>query len=161
MKCPYCGNIEDRVIDSRSVKDNEFIRRRRECLKCGERFTTYEYIVKLSNVVVKNDGRREDFSREKLARGIEIACAKRPISKEKIENIVKKIEDKIQANYPKEIKSKVIGEMVMKELKQIDEIAYVRFASVYRKFEAKEEFIKELEELEKPVEQKSQVELKL
>jgi len=161
MKCPFCGNYKDKVIDSRGGRDYEVIRRRRVCLKCGERFTTYEYIVKLTNVVLKNDGNREDFDREKLEHGISIACTKRPVSKEKIEEIVRNIEEKIQADYPKEIKSKLIGEMVIRELKQIDEVAYVRFASVYRKFEAKEEFIKELEELEKPPPQKSQVELKL
>jgi len=161
MKCPFCGNLKDKVVDSRGGRGSEVIRRRRECLKCSMRFTTYEYIVRLSNVVVKSDGTREDFDREKLKRGILIACNKRPVSNSQIDEIVKKIEEKIQAEYPKEIKSKLIGEMVIRELKKLDDVAYVRFASVYRQFKVKEEFIKELEELDKPEKLKAQVELGL
>ena len=147
MKCPFCANSEDRVIDSRSAKDNEVIRRRRECLKCGERFTTYEYIEYLAFYVVKNDGRRELYERKKLKNGLTLACTKRPVSMDSIDIIVQKIEDYIRHNYTNEVPSKVIGQKVMEELRDIDEVAYVRFASVYRKFQDKEEFMKELNSL--------------
>ena len=147
MKCPYCGNVEDKVVDSRSARDNEVIRRRRECLNCEHRFTTYEYIEDLVLSVVKNDGRREPFERKKLNAGLAIACAKRPISVSTIESIVQQIEDFVRHNYTAEVPSKVIGHEVMESLKTLDDIAYVRFASVYRKFDHKEEFVKELNSL--------------
>ena len=139
--------MEDKVIDSRLVKEGAVIRRRRECLACVKRFTTYEYIEKISHFVIKNDGRREEFDRTKLERGIRLSVTKRPISIEKINEIINKIEERIVSFPGYEIPSKVIGEIVMDELKKLDPIAYVRFASVYRKFQDKEEFLKEIEEL--------------
>ena len=147
MKCPHCNNINDKVIDSRKGKNGLFIRRRRKCLKCGKRFTTYEYIEESSLMVVKADARRELFNRKKLKDGILIACTKRPISIDEIDNVVQRIDEKIHKNFIKEVDSKTIGNYVMEELKELDEIAYVRFASVYRKFQDKKEFIKELDEL--------------
>jgi len=148
MKCPYCHNQDDKVIDSRVVRDGEAIRRRRECLSCKKRYTTYEYIENIAHTVVKRDGRREDFNRKKLEEGIRLACSKRPVSYETIQQIVDKIIEKLYELQLKEIPHKVIGEMVMEELKNIDHVAYVRFASVYRKFEAKEDFVKEVREIE-------------
>jgi len=136
------------VIDSRIVRDGEATRRRRECLSCKKRYTTYEYIENITHTVVKRDGRREDFDRKKLEQGIRLACSKRPVSYETIQQIVDKIIEKLHELQLKEIPHKVIGEMVMEELKNIDHVAYVRFASVYRKFEAKEDFVKEVREIE-------------
>jgi len=147
MKCPFCGNIEDKVIDSRKAKNGIVIRRRRECTNCKKRYTTYEYIEKISLMVIKADGRRESFDRKKLKNGILLACTKRPISMEVIDDVVERIEEKVNNNFIREVKSKVIGEYVMEELRKIDEVAYVRFASVYRKFQDKIEFLKELDEL--------------
>lgn len=149
MKCPYCGTVEDKVIDSRSARDNEVIRRRRECLNCGHRFTTYEYIEDLGLSVVKSDGRREPFERKKLYRGIALACTKRSISVDTVESIVQQIEEYIKQNYTNEVPSSVIGLQVMDALRKLDDVAYVRFASVYRKFQDKEEFMKELNSLKK------------
>ena len=149
MKCPYCHNQDDKVIDSRIVRDGEAIRRRRECLSCEKRYTTYEYIENVTRTVVKRDGRREDFDRKKLEEGIRLACSKRPVSYETIQQLVNRIIEKLHELQMKEISHKVIGEMVMGELKNIDHVAYVRFASVYRKFEAKEDFVKEVREIEK------------
>ncbi len=147
MKCPFCGHLDDKVIDSRHSKSGIFIRRRRECTNCVKRFTTYEYIEEASFMVIKIDGRREHFDRKKLTRGIQIACTKRPISTEKIDKIVNHIEEKIYKNYTREVKSEIIGKYVMEELKKLDEVAYVRFASVYLKFQDKNEFLKEVDEL--------------
>lgn len=147
MKCPYCGNITDKVVDSRKGKSGLFIRRRRECLKCGKRYTTYEYVEESVLMVVKADDRRENFNRKKLRDGIILACTKRPISVDDIDNTVQKVEEKIHTNFIKEVDSKTIGNYVMEELKDLDEVAYVRFASVYRKFQDKKEFIRELDEL--------------
>ena len=147
MRCPFCGNLGDKVIDSRKAKNGMTIRRRRECIKCNKRYTTYEYIEEMSLMVTKADGRRESFDRKKLKNGILIACTKRPISMEAIDGIVGRIEEKINNNFIREVKSKFIGEYVMEELRKIDEVAYVRFASVYRKFQDKIEFLKELDEL--------------
>jgi len=147
MKCPYCGNITDKVVDSRKGKSGLFIRRRRECLKCGKRYTTYEYVEESALMVVKADDRRESFNRKKLRDGIILACTKRPVSVDDIDNTVQKVEEKIHTNFIKEVSSKTIGNYVMEELKELDEVAYVRFASVYRKFQDKKEFIKELDEL--------------
>ncbi|KPK87503.1 hypothetical protein AMJ80_11935 [bacterium SM23_31] len=149
MKCPYCHNQDDKVIDSRIVRDGEAIRRRRECLNCEKRYTTYEYIENVTRTVVKRDGRREDLDRKKLEEGIRLACSKRPVSYETIQQLVNRIIEKLHELQMKEISHKVIGEMVMGELKNIDHVAYVRFASVYRKFEAKEDFVKEVREIEK------------
>ncbi len=147
MKCPYCGNLEDKVVDSRLSGEGNSIRRRRECLKCERRFTTYEQIEETPLMVVKKDGRREPFERKKLLAGLVKACEKRPISMEKLEQLVDKIEFGLQKNYDKEVKSKEIGELAIKTLQGLDEIAYVRFASVYRQFKDVGQFMKELKVL--------------
>lgn len=148
MRCPFCNFNDTKVIDSRAKNEGRIIRRRRECLKCGKRFTTREQIEQPLLLVVKNDGRREPFNREKLKNGIGIACTKRPISLDIIEGIVSKIESEIRDSGHDEVNSKLVGQLVMGHLKSLDEVAYVRFASVYRKFSDKEEFISELKELE-------------
>jgi transcriptional repressor NrdR len=147
MKCPYCGHEEDKVVDSRSSKEGLAVRRRRECLKCEKRYTTYEYIETVPLTIIKNDQRREPFDRQKLMSGLLSACKKRPISMEKIEAIVDKIENQIQKLSKTEVPSKEIGGLVMNELYQLDDVAYVRFASVYRKFKDKGEFVTEVKEL--------------
>jgi transcriptional repressor NrdR len=147
MYCPFCGFLEDKVVDSRLSKEGRAIRRRRECLKCGKRFTTYEYIEEFQFNVVKTNGIREPFSREKLMKGILTACKKRPIPIDKIEEIVDAIERNLMNMNTKEVPSKKIGEQVIKALKKTDEVAYVRFASVYRKFKDKNEFMEELKGL--------------
>ncbi|NQT22971.1 MAG: transcriptional repressor NrdR [Candidatus Omnitrophica bacterium] len=144
MKCPYCGSRKDKVIDSRSSNVGRSVRRRRECLKCERRFTTYEYIEEIPLMVVKKGGRREPFDRKKLLAGIMKACEKRPIAIEKQEELCDKVEKHIQRGFEKEVESKEIGELVMKHLYNIDEIAYVRFASVYRQFRDVSQFMKEL-----------------
>ncbi len=148
MRCPYCGALEDRVVDSRMIRDGRAIRRRRECTACGKRFTTYEYIESSPILVVKRDGRREEFQREKLLHGIRAACHKRAVSAEEIENTVERIVGEILALGKSEISSLEIGEIVMRHLRRLDEVAYVRFASVYRKFKDVEEFEQILHELE-------------
>ncbi len=148
MKCPYCQTSEDKVIDSRVVRDGSSIRRRRECLSRSHRYTTYEYIEKVTHTVVKRDGRREDFDRQKLERGLKLACSKRPIPSESIDQTVDSIIEKLHTLHLKEIPHKIVGQMVMDELKKIDPVAYVRFASVYRQFEAKEDFVKSVKEIE-------------
>jgi transcriptional repressor NrdR len=147
MKCPFCGQEKDRVIDSRPSHDGRSVRRRRECESCGKRFTTYEYIEDVPLTVMKSDGRREPFDRQKLQRGIELACKKRPISAKKIASIVEEIEEELQNLSKTEITSKAVGETVMKRLKDLDEVAYVRFASVYHKFKDINEFMTELKSL--------------
>ena len=132
MKCPYCGYEDSKVVDSRDV--NEAIRRRRECLKCGARFTTYEHLQAATLLVIKKDGRREEFNREKVISGIRKACTKRPISQETIERTVDEIEVRLRKSGKGEVAASVIGDMVMEELRQLDGIAYIRFASVYRDF---------------------------
>ncbi len=144
MKCPYCNSTEDKVIDSRMSGEGKSVRRRRECLECGKRFTTYEYVEQAPLVVVKRDGARKRFDREKIKTGIMKACEKRPISMEKVDSIVEKIEREIQKKADREVKSTVIGNMVMEELSDLDEVAYVRFASVYRRFKDVSYFMKEL-----------------
>ncbi len=147
MFCPYCGKNNDKVVDSRSWKNGKAIRRRRLCLNCNRRFTTIEEIEDKNLYVIKSDNRRELFNRKKLQKGIQIACSKRPISIQKIEKIVTDIENYLKSKFVKEVKSRKIGELVSKKLKKLDEVAYVRFASVYRKFEDKNEFIQELTKL--------------
>ncbi|MBC7332318.1 MAG: transcriptional repressor NrdR [Synergistetes bacterium] len=147
MKCPFCGEPESKVIDSRPVEDGSVIRRRRECLVCGKRFTTYERIESPTILVIKKDGRRELFDREKIIRGLLKACEKRPVSREKIEEIADQIEADLRAEGRKEITSKEIGEKVIEALKELDKVAYVRFASVYREFTDLTHFIRELESL--------------
>ena len=148
MKCPFCGFEQDKVVDSRSSKEGRAVRRRRECLKCEKRFTTYEYIEKFPLTVVKNDQRREPYDRQKLLQGLLSACKKRPISMKKIESIVDKIENEIDKLSKTEINSLEIGKYVMDELYKLDDVAYVRFASVYRKFKDRDEFISEVKGLE-------------
>ncbi len=149
MKCPFCGELEDKVIDSRSSKDGFAIRRRRECLACGKRFTTYESIEEILPVIVKKDGRREPFDRAKILNGIKKACEKRPVSIERIGEVVDRIEQACQELQVREIPSSVVGERIMAELHNLDEVAYVRFASVYRQFRDVNEFLEELEDLKK------------
>ncbi len=147
MKCPFCGNIEDKVVDSRIASEGDSIRRRRECLKCQRRFTTYEYIEKTALMVIKKDGRREPFERKKILSGLLRACEKRPVGMETIEAVVDSIERDLQKNFDKEALSSVIGELVMKHLHDMDEVAYVRFASVYRQFKDINQFLGELKDL--------------
>ncbi len=144
MKCPFCGLDTDKVVDSRSAKNGKSIRRRRECQNCNQRFTTYEYIEDVSLNVIKTDGTREPFDRKKLLKGITISCAKRPIPTDKLDEIVDQIVHDIEARGEREISSHTIGEMVIVHLNELDEAAYVRFASVYRKFKDKSEFMEEL-----------------
>jgi len=148
MRCPKCGNQDDKVIDSRASKEGSTIRRRRECLKCGHRFTTYEEIEHEGLVVVKRDGRREQFSKEKLLSGVRKACQKRPISPKAIEDLVEKIVDEITDKYDGEVPGMAIGERVMEGLSELDEVAYVRFASVYRRFQEATEFVQAVKKLE-------------
>lgn len=147
MRCAFCNHIEDKVIDSRQSKDGDVIRRRRECLKCEGRFTSYERIEDILPHVIKKDDRREPFDRQKILQGLEKACEKRPISVEDRENLVKSIEKSIQAVGEKEISSSLIGEKIMDGLKEIDEVAYVRFASVYRQFKDIKEFMQEIKDI--------------
>ena len=147
MKCPFCGDEEDRVIDSRSVKDGSAIRRRRECTNCGQRFTTYEYIEDVAISVIKSNGSREPFNRQKLLRGLTLATVKRPVSIEQVESIANYVEDTLSSKASREVESSVIGELVMQKLKEIDEVAYIRFASVYRRFEDVGEFAKVAKDL--------------
>jgi len=147
MKCPACGYGEDKVIDSRSTKEGMVTRRRRECLQCGHRYTTYEYIEPAQMVVVKKDGRRQEFDRRRILEGIIKACEKRPIPRERIEEVTDAIVTELQSEFRTEIPSTEIGEKVMKHLRDLDEVAYVRFASVYRHFEDITEFMHELRTL--------------
>lgn len=143
MRCPYCNFLEDKVVDSRSSKDALVIRRRRECLECKRRFTTYERREEVPLVVIKKDGRRESFDRQKVLNGAVKACEKRPISMERIEELVDGIEGVLQGRLEKEVPSREVGELVMKRLHGLDEVAYVRFASVYRQFKDITDFMKE------------------
>ena len=155
MKCPYCGSPDTRVIDSRIAQEGLGIRRRRVCNTCNRRFTTYEYIEEVPILVIKRNERgREPFNREKLLRGIMTACRKRPVSIEKIESIVNKIQNRIIDEGKREIKAEEIGEMVLDHLLDIDSVSYIRFASVYRYFETAEEFINLLKEMEKKKDEK-------
>ena len=147
MKCPFCGHAENKVIDSRISKDGKAVRRRRECLGCGKRFTTYEYVEDILPMVVKKDGRREQFDRQKILTGIKKACEKRPISMESIDKLVENVEQSCQEMQVEEISSTLIGEKIMNELKMFDGVAYVRFASVYRQFRDVGEFMSELKDL--------------
>lgn len=147
MKCPYCTKINNKVIDSRLSKDGRMIRRRRECLECERRFTTYEKLEDVLPMIVKKDGRREPFNREKIISGIRMACRKRPISMTKIEEFVDTLEFYFQELGKKEVDSSEVGERVINKLKEWDEVAYVRFASVYRQFKDIGEFMAELEDI--------------
>ena len=148
MRCPKCGNLDDKVLDSRAAHDGKAIRRRRECLACGKRFTTYEYVEKAPIIVVKRDGKHEEFLRDKLARSIRLACAKRPIEMARIDAMVDEIENELASAEKSEVSYSQIGTLVMRKLAELDEVAYVRFASVYRRFKDAGEFARELEHFE-------------
>ncbi len=147
MRCPKCGHVKDKVIDSRSAREGDIIRRRRTCLQCGHRFTTYEEIIKASLRVIKRDGRHEELDRNKLISGVLRACQKRPISAEQIETMVDSILTELENEYDREVPSTVIGEKVMERLEKMDEVAYVRFASVYRRFKDVNQFLTEVKGL--------------
>ena len=149
MKCPFCGFEESKVIDSRPADDGERIRRRRECLSCAKRFTTHEVIETVPIVVVKRDKSREVFNRSKLMAGFLRACEKRPISMEQVEGMIDTIESRLQSSYDREVTSQHIGELVMELLKDVDKVAYIRFASVYKNFEDADTFMQELDRLRK------------
>jgi len=144
MICPYCGEDNDHVVDSRSMGGGTAIRRRRECIKCGRRFTTYEHIDDIPLMIVKRNGRREPFLREKIERGIRLACQKRAISEDQVQEMTGTVEKRIFRQSEKEVESTVVGEMVMECLREVDQVAYVRFASVYRSFKDVNEFMAEL-----------------
>jgi transcriptional repressor NrdR len=150
MKCPYCAHLGDKVVDSRESKEGEVIRRRRECLECGKRFTSYERIDEIPYMVVKKDGSRERFDRSKLVNGLLKACEKRPVSLGSVEAVANRVEATLQERPEKEIATADIGAFVMEELKKLDKVAYVRFASVYRHFRDINEFADELKQLLNP-----------
>ena len=147
MKCPYCREMENKVIDSRVSKDGDVIRRRRECLVCARRFTTHERVEAIMPMVIKKDGSREPFDRDRVLIGIQKACQKRPISAEEMEAVVRRTEEYLQEQGEKEISSSTVGEKVMQELHDLDEVAYVRFASVYRSFKDITDFMHEVRDL--------------
>jgi len=147
MKCPFCGHLHDKVVDSRESKEGDAIRRRRQCLGCQRRFTSYERIDEIPYMVVKKDGRRERFDRQKVLAGILKACEKRPVSMVQLETIADRAETMVQDSSEREVATRAIGEMIMKELKNLDKVAYVRFASVYLDFKDVPEFMNELKEL--------------
>jgi transcriptional repressor NrdR len=149
MRCPKCTSIEDKVIDSRISKEGSTIRRRRECMECGNRFTTTETLVHDGLVVVKRDGRREDFSREKLIHAVRAACHKRPVDTEQISMLVEDVADILEAQYDSQIPSRAVGDAVMERLRRMDQVAYVRFASIYKQFRDVTEFVDEISALEK------------
>jgi transcriptional repressor NrdR len=148
MRCPKCGCQDDKVIDSRASREGATIRRRRQCVSCGFRFTTYEEIEREGLAVLKRDGRREEFSREKLLSGLRKACQKRPISPRVIEDLVERIVNEVTDKYEREVPAEFIGKLVMESLRQTDEVAYVRFASVYRRFQEATDFVQEVKKLE-------------
>ena len=147
MRCPKCNHQDDKVIDSRTVRNGDVIRRRRVCLKCGYRFTTYEEVIKAGLRVIKRDGRHEDPDRNKLLSGIQRACQKRPIGVQQIETLVDSVISEIESEYEREVPSTIIGQKVMDKLEELDEVAYVRFASVYRRFRDVNQFLSEVEGL--------------
>jgi len=147
MKCPFCDHEEDKVVDSRSSREGRAVRRRRECLNCSKRYTTYEYIEQVPLMVVKRDSKREPFDRQKLLMGIVTACKKRPITIETMEGVVDEVEGELESLELKEVDSIDLGRKVMDKLQVLDQVAYVRFASVYRKFKDTTEFLREIEEL--------------
>lgn len=147
MKCPYCGHPESKVIDSRPADENASIRRRRECLSCAKRFTTYETVESLPMVVIKKDGSRQSFDRQKVLRGMIRACEKRPVPLAELERIVDEIEQELQNSMEREIHTEAVGEKVMDRLRKVDQVAYVRFASVYRQFKDLDTFMAELNKL--------------
>ena len=164
MRCPFCGHLEDKVVDSRESKDGDSIRRRRECILCGRRFTSYERIDEIPYMVVKKDGRRETFERNKIMAGLLRACEKRPISAVQLEAIVSEVEKAVQDSSDREYSTSEVGKIIMRRLKVLDKVAYVRFASVYLEFEDVSEFMTELKYLvrsrDKVVEKKAKVKSK-
>lgn len=148
MRCPKCGCQDDKVVDSRASREGATIRRRRQCIVCGYRFTTYEEIERLGLVVLKRDGRREEFSKEKLLLGMKKACQKRPISQKAIEDLAEKITNKVTDQFERELPAEELGRQVMQGLRAIDQVAYVRFASVYRRFQEATDFVQEVRKLE-------------
>jgi transcriptional repressor NrdR len=147
VNCPFCAHPKDKVVDSREANGGEAIRRRRECLECGKRFTSYERIEEIPYLVIKKDGRREAFDRAKLTAGLHTACEKRPVPAKAIEAVVDEIESMVQDSSEREVEAQAIGALVMERLKELDKVAYVRFASVYRRFEDVQEFMSELRDL--------------
>ncbi|MCL5270693.1 MAG: transcriptional regulator NrdR [bacterium] len=147
MKCPFCGSLDNKVVNSRLTAEETSIRRRRECIKCGARFTTYEYVEQTPILVIKRDGRRQPFDRQKLINGLLRACEKRPVALESIEALVSQVEKELQNNMESEVSSLRVGELVLSGLKALDEVAYVRFASVYRQFRDISEFSDEIQAL--------------
>ena len=147
MKCPFCSNMDDKVVDSREARTGDLIRRRRECLKCGRRFTTYERIDEIPYMVIKKDGRREKFERHKLLQGLLKACEKRPVAMAKLAEVVDEVDSMLADSADREISTTAIGELLMDRLRTLDKIAYVRFASVYRDFQDVEAFVTELKDL--------------
>jgi transcriptional repressor NrdR len=147
MKCPYCAHLEDKVVDSRESKEGEVIRRRRECLGCGKRFTSYERIDQIPHMVVKKDGRREPFDREKVLAGLRRACEKRPVPTRTLESIADRVEAMVQESPDREVSTGIIGEFLMERLRELDRVAFVRFASVYRDFKDVDQFMATLKGL--------------
>jgi len=147
MKCPFCGKDDDKVIESRTVNEGETVRRRRECNKCEKRFTSYERVEERPLMVIKKDGRREPFNRDKILAGVSRATEKRPVSADDIDALIDRIEKKLSGTTQKEIQADEIGELVMDELEKLDKVAYIRFASVYREFKDVKEFVKEIKGL--------------
>lgn len=147
MRCPFCNTEDDRVVDSRSCRDGQAIRRRRECTRCNQRFTTYEYIEHAPLTVIKRDGNREPFDRSKLQAKIELACYKTSVSSDRIEELMDQVESELGNRAEREVPSHQIGELVMERLKDLHDVAYVRFASVYRQFKDRQDFVRELEQL--------------
>ncbi|HVP66350.1 MAG TPA: transcriptional regulator NrdR [Anaeromyxobacteraceae bacterium] len=147
MRCPFCAHLEDRVVDSRETQDGQVTRRRRECLGCGRRFTTYERVEETLPAVVKKDGRREAYDRQKVVEGLRVACQKRPVAEERIQSVATEVERKLQETGEREVRSSLIGELVMERLRELDPVAFVRFASVYRAFRDVGEFTAEVEGL--------------
>lgn len=147
MKCPKCSSVDDKVVDSRSIKEGEVIRRRRLCTACTFRFTTYEEVVKTGLVVIKRDGQTVDFNKKKLLSGIKKACEKRPVTDDQIQFIVDSIANSLEGDYEREVPSTIVGQKVMEHLQKVDEVAYVRFASVYRRYRDVNQFLSEVERL--------------
>jgi transcriptional repressor NrdR len=147
MKCPFCNHLEDKVVDSRESKEGDAVRRRRECLKCERRFTTYERIDEVPYMVIKKDGRREKFDRQKVLSGLLKACEKRPVSMSKLSDLVNRVEQKVSDSPDREISTSEIGEFLVERLRELDKIAYVRFSSVYRDFQDEQAFFDELKSL--------------
>jgi transcriptional repressor NrdR len=148
MRCPKCGCQDDKVIDSRASREGATIRRRRECIGCGYRFTTYEEVERTGLLVLKRDDRREEFSKEKLLSGLQKACQKRPIGPKVLEDLVERIVNEVTDKYEREVPAEAIGKLVMEGLREIDDVAYVRFASVYRRFQEATDFVHEVKKLE-------------